>query len=561
MTQEYYSIITNGGLSKHAAASLGGAPINLTHLAIGDSNGIAYNPSASATALQNELHRVALTSVVVDESNSNQLIIEALIGEEVGPFYIREVGVFDSAGSLFALGKFPETFKPNLPSGSGKRLYVRMILGFASTPQVSLSVSSQAINNDPNFSTNVFASLAQKLAKAANLSDLANVAQSRINLGLEIGVNVQAFAANLAALAALTGAAKKVPIFTGAGAMAAADLFSNRNAIINGDFNIWQRATSFVAIGVNTYNADRWKYAKNSAAVHDISRSTDVPTVAQSGRLFSYSVLIDCQTIAASVATSDYVVYQQAIEGYNFLSIAQRTSTLSFWVKATKIGTYCICLLNSGVDRSYVAEYTINASDTWEYKTITIPASPNSGTWNYSNGAGIFVTFTLCAGSTYQTTANTWQNGNFMATANQLNACDNAANNFRLCGVQLEAGSIATPFEQRTFQQELELCQRYYETTYDQVAAGTATGTGRFIASNASSSFLTPTSIVFKVSKRAIPSCAVYSDATGAVNKVYTGSADINASVTEAAKNHLIMAVASAMGGQFSFQWKADAEL
>lgn len=184
MTQEYYSIITDIGLAKHAAASLGGPDLDLTHMAIGDSNGTPYDPTSNATELENERHRTTVTYVVVDEDNPNQLIVEAIINETVGPFFIREVGVFDSDGDLFAIGKFPETFKPNLPSGSGKRLYIRMILGFASSPQVNLTVSSQAINNDPNFSENVFASLAEKLAKAQNLADLENAGAARGNLGL-----------------------------------------------------------------------------------------------------------------------------------------------------------------------------------------------------------------------------------------------------------------------------------------------------------------------------------------------------------------------------------------
>lgn len=196
---EYYSIITNTGLAKNAAASLG-TKLNLTHIAVGDSNGTAYNPASDATKLKNELHRTATTYVTIDEHNPNQLVIEAIVGEEIGPFYIREVGVFDSDGDLFAIGKFPETFKPNLPSGSGKRLYIRMILGFTSTPQVNLIISDD-INHDPNFSTNVNnaladinrtltnvdVSLSQKLAKAKNLADLENTAEARNNLGLSNG--------------------------------------------------------------------------------------------------------------------------------------------------------------------------------------------------------------------------------------------------------------------------------------------------------------------------------------------------------------------------------------
>ena len=524
MTQEYYSIITNVGLAKHAAASLGGAPINLTHLAVGDSNSTSYNPIATATALHNERHRVSTTYVVVDEDNPNQLIVEAIIDEEVGPFYVREVGVFDADGDLFAIGKFPETFKPNLPSGSGKRLYVRMILGFASAPEATLIISDD-INNDPNFSTNVFNALAQKLAKAQNLADLEDDAEARINLGLEIGVNVQAFATNLAVLAALVASANKVLYFTDAGALALADLFSNKNIIINGDFNIWQRGTSFVGVVDNQYTVDRWVYRKiNTTAVHDISRSTDVPTVAQAGRKFNYSVLIDCQTIDASISAADIVVFFQRIEGYSFLPIAQKAFTISFWVKATKIGIYCVAFTNGSGDRGYVAEYVVNASDTWERKTITVPASPSAGTWDYTNNVGVNAVFCLAAGSNYQTTPNVWQNGDFSATANQVNSCDNAANNFRLCGVQIEGGSVATPFEQRAFQQELLLCQRYYEKSYDIADPPGA------VANNSGNARAFPVTnvafrqnIYFKVPKRALPAITYYNPVSGAAGQIAFG--------------------------------------
>lgn len=462
MTQEYYSIITNTGLAKHVAASLGGAPIDLTHLAVGDSNGTPYNPVATATALQNERHRTTTTYVVVDDNNPNQLIVEAVIDETIGPFYVREVGIFDADGDLFAIGKFPETFKPNLPSGSGRKLYVRMILAFASSPQVNV-VQSENLNYDPNFSTNVFAALAQKLAKAANLSDVEDEEEARANLGLEIGVNVQAFAANLAALAALIGVANKIPYFTGAGQMAMAPLSSNKNVVINGDFSIWQRGTSFLNAADGTLLADRFRYFKTGAMLHDISLSADVPSVAQAGRVFNFSMLVDCQTIDSSISAADYCIIHQRIEGCNWIALAQKPVTLSFWVKATKTGTYCVALANSAFDRSCVMEYTINASNTWEFKTVTFPASPAAGTWNYTNGIGAALEFSLAVGSNRITTAGSWQTGDYSGTLNQVNACDNIANNFRLCGIQLEAGSIATPFEIRTYQEELKLCERYYQ--------------------------------------------------------------------------------------------------
>ncbi len=179
MTQQYYSIITNAGLLKNAASNApGGSLVNLTHLAVGDAS---YNPTGSATALQNERYRTTLTHVAIDENNPNQLIVEAVINETIGPFYIREVGIFDSAGTLFAIGKYPETFKPDLPAGSGKRLYIRMLLGFASSPNVELIISDD-INNDPNFSTDVNNALAQRLVKTQNLADLSDPASARNNI-------------------------------------------------------------------------------------------------------------------------------------------------------------------------------------------------------------------------------------------------------------------------------------------------------------------------------------------------------------------------------------------
>lgn len=283
--------------------------------------------------------------------------------------------------------------------------------------------------------------------------------------------------ANLTALANLNGSANKIPYFNGVGSMALADLQSNRNAIINGDFNIWQRGTSFTSLAHATYTADRWLYLKSGSMVHDITLSSDVPTVAQAGRLFLNSLKIDCQTVDSSIAATDYAAIRQRIEGYNFISLAQKEITVSFWVKATKTGVYSVHLINGGDDRSCIKEINVNASNTWEFKTLNFPASPATGTWNYANGIGLQLGFTLASGSTFQGTANSWQAGNFFATANQVNACDSTSNDFFITGVQLEAGSVATPFEYRTIQQELSLCERYFEWLSSEIPGSFNTNT------------------------------------------------------------------------------------
>ena len=240
--------------------------------------------------------------------------------------------------------------------------------------------------------------------------------------------------------------------------------WARKNAIIGGDFstNPWQRGTSFTSVATATYTADRWRWGQVGVGAVDISRSADAPTVAQAGVLTNHCLLTDCTTVDASIAATDLYNQQQYIEGFNFLPLAQKAMTLSFWHKHTKTGTYCVSLKNAGNDRSYIAEYTQAVTDTWEFSTISISASPSAGTWDYTNGIGLQVGFTIAAGSNFQTTAGAWQTGNFTATSNQVNGMDSTSNNFRIALVQLEAGSVATEFESRTFQEELALCQRYY---------------------------------------------------------------------------------------------------
>jgi hypothetical protein len=231
-----------------------------------------------------------------------------------------------------------------------------------------------------------------------------------------------------------------------------------RNKIINGAMEISQRGTTFAAMADQSYNLDRWVWNQVGAMVVTISQSTDVPN-----NTFQNSHKVDVTTADTSIVSADVAFTQHRIEGYNVRDLIGQTFTLSFWVKSPKIGVHCVAFRNTGPDRSYVMEYMVSSANTWEYKTLTVTGGLiTAGTWDWTNGIGLRIGFTLTSGSTFHTTPGSWNTGNFYATSNQVNVMDNTANDFFLTGVQLEVGSVATPFERRSYGQELALCQRYF---------------------------------------------------------------------------------------------------
>lgn len=338
---------------------------------------------------------------------------------------------------------------------------------------------------------------------------------------------------------------------------------------INGALQFWQRGTSFAAIASGAYSADRFIYVAVGAMVHTASQSADVPTVAQAAALLPYSLLLDCTTVDSSIAASDFCIIQHLIEGNFASSILQRQFTLSFWVKGTKTGIHCVSFRNQVSDRSYVAEYTINTTATWEYKTITVSASPTAGTWNYTTGMGLSITWALVCGSTYQTTAGTWQTGNFIATSGQVNACDSTSNDFRITGIRVDPGAAAVAFVLPDHEQELERCQRYYQKSY---AIGTNPGTATsFVNCSTAEAYSTSACVcnnaVFSPRLRATPTVLLYSD-LGTVNKISnTGGADIGTTVTASFMGDSRIPFISDSGagltatGKYFFHWTAIAEI
>jgi hypothetical protein len=274
----------------------------------------------------------------------------------------------------------------------------------------------------------------------------------------------------------------------------------SQNAIINGNFDFWQRGTSFAAIADGAYFADCWSYHKSGAMVHTVSRSTTVPTVGGDTPLSNYSALIDCTTADASIAAADYCYLQQVLEGDDWKQLAQRPMTFGFWFRSPKTGTHCIAFQNGARDRSYVAEFTINAVNTLEFKSVAIPASPSAGTWNYTNGIGLRVIVPLAAGTDRQGAGGAWNSADDIATSNQQNLCDDAANDVYVSQVFLLPGPAAgAMFPPYSIQAEYARCQRRYEVV------GDSTGLAPSFQGHGSTGTPIVTTVYFKVSKGGTP--------------------------------------------------------
>ena len=145
MTAQYFTVLTNYGTQAFAKALATNQPLRLSSFAVGDGNGQAVTPTAGRTALVKETHRANVSAVSLDPRNNKQIIIELTIPEDVGGFYIREMGVFDSTNKLVAYANAPESFKPTLESGSGKVQVLRMILKVSNSQAVTLSIDNSVI--------------------------------------------------------------------------------------------------------------------------------------------------------------------------------------------------------------------------------------------------------------------------------------------------------------------------------------------------------------------------------------------------------------------------------
>jgi hypothetical protein len=235
-----------------------------------------------------------------------------------------------------------------------------------------------------------------------------------------------------------------------------------KNRIINGDMVIDQRNAGAAISVSGSYPVDRFYVIEGAtSATFTSQRSTTAPAG------FTNSLLFTVGT-GASAGASEQVQIRQAIEGFNIADLGwgtanAKTVTLSFQVRASVTGTYCVFLQDTNATLSYVATYTISAANTWETKSITI-AGPTTGTFDTTNSTGVMIGWDLGSGSNFNATAGAWQSAvSARRTTGQTNFINNSGATFFLTGVQFEVGSNATSFDYLPYGTELALCQRYFQ--------------------------------------------------------------------------------------------------
>ena len=240
-----------------------------------------------------------------------------------------------------------------------------------------------------------------------------------------------------------------------------------RNIIINGAMQVAQRGTSFTSQTADHFIVDRFKLGATSLGTWTTSQSTDAPTG------FSYSAKIECTTADASPASTDTLYFYTRFEGQDLQHLKFGTSdaesiTISFYVKCSKTGVFTVNWRNQDAGRSIGSDVTINSADTWEFKTITF-AGDTSGAFTNDNGWSANLEFMLNGGSNYTsgstlTSYASHSNTNGTRSGGTTLALGaNTGETIQFTGIQLEVGEVATPFEHRSYGEELQLCKRYFQ--------------------------------------------------------------------------------------------------
>ena len=337
----------------------------------------------------------------------------------------------------------------------------------------------------------------------------------------------------------------------------------NRNLIINGNFVVAQRGTSFSNVTTSQFCLDRFSVDVGGGGAFNVTQDSSAPEG------FEKSLKLEVNTADSSIAVGDAYRITQAIEGQDITQVDLGASTakamaLSFYVKSSVTGTYGIGLANSAETENFVAEYTINSANTWEKKTINIPVR-TSGTWLTTNGIGIGVRFDLGSGTNYNGTAGQWQttSSKVYRTSSCVNLIATGSATWQITGVQLEVGQNPTSFEHEPFERTFLKCQRYFQKSYPHgnfLGDNTGNGAvGYYATSDADSQ-----NITWALPMRAAPDMSIQRKNGGGANQAQRGNnagtyADLS-SIT-AVSTGLEFLQDATNDAHFRFHYYADAEL
>jgi hypothetical protein len=360
----------------------------------------------------------------------------------------------------------------------------------------------------------------------------------------------------------------------GAGVLNIDDLYGFRNRIINGDMRIAQRGTT-ANPPVAGYNVvDRFRLTMGGTTINETSLVLTQSSDAPAG--FTNSFLWTNTNAGSPLTGTQNALIEQRIEGNNFDDLGWGTAeakavTLSFWVKSSLTGNFGGSFVSGNNERSYPYIYSINSANTWEYKNVTIPGD-TTGTWLSDTGTAVRVSFALGNGPDRLGPPGAWVSDNNLGATGQVQLVETAGATWQITGVQLEVGTVATPFERRPFGMELALCQRYFYKTYNtDVAVGTSTGVGMMYLETLADGTLSRLKSFnprLPVTMRANPTVSAYSQ-TGTLDRIsiYSNSASTLtvSSIADIGNNSLasyIQASTNAVAAQtYACHMTASAEL
>jgi hypothetical protein len=337
-----------------------------------------------------------------------------------------------------------------------------------------------------------------------------------------------------------------------------------RRKNLNGDMRICQQyaatyPSALSSMATGTYPLDQWCYVTTQSG--KFSGARDLGSGTKPAGFSRYLGL--ASTSAFSEASTDTFSLYTDIEGYDVADLAwgtadAKTVTLSFYIYSSQTGTFGGSIQNSGATRSYPFSFTISSANTWEQKTVTITGD-TSGTWLTTNGIGLAIQFDLGCGSNFAGTAATWATADYRTVSGATQIVATNAATYRITGVQLEVGSLASDYERRQFSDEFAQLQRYYRKSYAmETAVASAPGAGLCSIKDFHVSGTSIKTTPFGHSMRIAPTLTIY-DGAGTSGKFcsFIGSWANNATVADSSANEASLyadcSLASSTGTNFDY--------